>query len=60
MLDQLKRRLRALANGNRCYLCEEEEETVEHLLVHCQSARLLWELNLAIVGTSWVFPFTVH
>ena len=29
-LDQLKRRERALAN--RCFLCEEEEETVDHLL----------------------------
>ena len=33
MLDQLKRRGRPLAN--RCYLCEKEEETLDHLFVHC-------------------------
>ena len=38
-LDQLKRRSKAFTN--RCFLCEEEEETVEHLLVHCQQARML-------------------
>ena len=33
-LDQLKRRDRALAN--RCFLCKEEEETIEHLLCTVQ------------------------
>ena len=49
-LDQLKRRGRILAN--RCFLCEEEEETVEHLLVLCPKARMLWDLILVIVGVS--------
>ena len=31
-LDKLKRGERALSN--RCFLCEEEEETMDHLLVH--------------------------
>ena len=47
-LDQLKKRGRSLAN--RCYLCEEEVETLNHLLVHCPKARMLWELILAIMG----------
>ena len=47
-LDQLKKRGRPLAN--RCYLCEEEEETLNHFLVHCLKAKMLWELILAIVG----------
>ena len=58
MLDQLKKRGRPLAN--RCYLCEEEEETLDHLLVHCPQARILWELILAIVGIGWVFPFSIR
>ena len=33
-LDQLKRRGRPLAS--RCYLCENEEESIDHLLVHYQ------------------------
>ena len=57
-LDQLKRRGRSLAN--RCYLCENEEETIEHLLVHCQRARLLWEIILAIFGIEWVSPFSIR
>ena len=38
-LDQPKRRGKALAN--RCFLCGEEEETVDHLLIHCSKARIL-------------------
>ena len=52
----LKRRGRVLAN--RCFLCEEMEETVDHLLLHCSKARPLWDLLLAIVGVNWVFPLT--
>ena len=56
-LDQLKKRGRPLAN--RCYLYEEEE-ILNHVLVHCSKARVLWELILAIVGFGWVFPFSVR
>ena len=56
-LDQLKRRGRPLAN--RFYLCEDEE-TIDHLLVHYSQASMLWELILAIVGIKWIFPFSVH
>ena len=56
-LDQLKKRGRTLAN--RCFLCGEREETVNHLLIHCSKARMLWELFLAIFGVNWVFPFLV-
>ena len=37
----LKRRGRALVN--RCFLCEEDEETIEHLLIHYKKARMLWD-----------------
>ena len=57
-MDQLKKSRRPLAN--RCYLCEEEEEILNHLLVHCPKARRLWELILAIVGFGWVFPFSIR
>ena len=56
-LDQLKRRGRAVAN--KCCLCEKEEETIDHLLIHYKIARMLWDLFLTIVGTSWVFLHSV-
>ena len=56
-LDQLKRR--GMTFANRCFLCKEDEETTYHLLIHCKSAKILWNLFLSIVGTSWVFPRSV-
>ena len=57
-LDQLKRKGISLAN--RCFLCEEDEETIEHLLIHCSRAKMLWNLFLAIVDSNWVFPLMVR
>ena len=56
-LDQLKRR--GIPLVNRCFLCEEKEETIDHLLIHCSRAKMLWDLVLAITDTNWVFPRTV-
>ena len=39
-LDQLKKR--GWRIPNRCYLCKEEEETSDHILIHCLKAHLLW------------------
>ena len=56
-MDQLKRR--GLTLVNRCVMCEEDEETIDHLLIHCKRAKMLWDLFLSIVGISWVFPHSV-
>ena len=56
-LDQLKRR--GMNFTNRCFMCKEEEETIDHLLIHCKLAKTLWNLFLSIVGISWVFPQSV-
>ena len=38
-IDQLKRRGWNILNG--CYLCKEEEETTDHLLMFCGKVRML-------------------
>ena len=57
-LDQLKRK--GIPLVNRCSLCEKNEETIDHLLIHCSRAKMLWDLLLAITDFNWVFPHTVR
>ncbi|KAL6327673.1 hypothetical protein AAG906_022613 [Vitis piasezkii] len=57
-LDQLKKRGRILAN--RCFLCYEEEESIDHIRIHCTRARVIWELLFALFGVTWVLPFSVR
>ena len=54
----MKKRGRTLAN--KCFLCCEEEVTIDHILVHCTKVRILWDMILALVGVSCVFPLTVR
>ena len=32
---------------------------MNHILIHCTVARVLWDLVLGLVGVQWVFPKTV-
>ena len=56
-LDQLKRR--GIPLVNKCFLCEDEEETIDHLLIHCSRAKMLWNLFWAIMDYNWVFHLMV-
>ena len=56
-LDRLQKRGWQLPN--RCFLCACEAESVDHLLIHCTVARVLWDLVLGLVGVKWAFPNTV-
>ena len=56
-LDRLQRR--GWQFPNRCFLCGCEEETVNHILLHCTVVRVLWEIVLVLFGIQWVFPETV-
>ena len=56
-LDRLQRRGWHLPN--RCFLCGCEEETSNHILIHCTVAKSLWDIILALCGVQWVFPNSV-
>ena len=40
--------------ASRCAMCLEEEESVDHLFLHCQWLSSLWFLSISLVGVSWV------
>lgn len=56
--ENLQRRGFLLAN--RCYLCEEDQESVEHLFLHCRISRQCWDLFLSICGISWAIPNSIR
>ena len=56
-MEQLKKRGRQLAST--CPLCGKEEESLEHLLLHCTKVYNLWAFIFTIFGVSWVLPCSI-
>lgn len=44
----------------RCYLCEEDLESLNHLFIHCKVAKQCWELLLNLCRVVWVMPSDVR
>ena len=57
-LDNLMLKGRILVN--RCCMCHRNEETVDHLLLHCPVAHSLWVYMFQIFGIQWVMPSSVE
>jgi hypothetical protein len=47
-------RKRGLTLVNWCCLCKKSEETINHLLIHCEFTSEIWHLVLILFGVSWV------
>jgi hypothetical protein len=56
-IDNLRRR--NLIVINRCSLCKSGEENVDHLFLHYDFARSLWNAVFSRFGLSWVMPSKV-
>ena len=57
-IDHLKRS--GWSIPNRCYLCKNEEETIDHLLLFCEKVGMLWLLILSLFGVQWVMHSSVR
>ena len=55
--DNLKRRGYHLARW--CCMCRCEEETISHLLLHCEVAYGLWTFVFRCFGILWVLPWCI-
>ena len=37
-----------------------EEESIDHIILHCTKARVLWELLFALFGVMWALTYLVR
>jgi hypothetical protein len=51
-IDNLCRR--GMIMVNRCWLCESDGESMDHLLLHCKLANALWNVIFSQFGLCWV------
>jgi hypothetical protein len=56
ILTQDNLRKRHVIVINYCCMCKKIEETVDHLLLHCDVASVVWNSLFSCFGVSWVMP----
>jgi hypothetical protein len=54
IVDNLKKRHIIIVNT--CFLCKRDEESVNHILPHCDVASALWNNIFTRFGMSWDLP----
>jgi hypothetical protein len=42
-----------------CCMCKKSRESIDHLLLHCEMASVLWNSIFSLVGLAWVMPSCV-
>ena len=56
-LDNVRKR--GIAMINRCCMSEADEESIDHLFLHCRVTRTLWNAIFSRFGLFWVMPSSV-
>ena len=46
--------------ANRYFLCLSHEESIDHILLHCGKARVLWELLFFLFKVYWAMQSTIR
>ena len=57
-IDNLQKR--GITLVNRCFMCKDESESVDHSLLQCKVARVLWELAINCLRIYWVVPNSIR
>jgi len=52
--DNLRRR--GIVVVEWCVMCKKHGESVDHLLLHCDVARVVWSFFYSLFGVEWVMP----
>jgi hypothetical protein len=55
--DNLRRR--GIAVVEWCVMCKKHGESVDHLLLHCDVARVVWSSFYNLFGVEWAMPSSV-
>lgn len=45
---------------NRCYLCKQDAESCNHILLRCPIAYSLWFMVYGLLGINWVIAGTLR
>lgn len=59
-VDKLRRRGLTPANfSDICVMCQKEEETINHLILHCEVVANIWSHFIARCGVAWCCPESI-